>query len=356
MGDRPSITTLPERYKRAQNVVKNVRKSDLLKLNAYRLLPIDARFEKLMRLYDSIADWKKDYDKIEMRKPVEVRTPRNVESIDDVIDGAMYDDILELALSMHVANKIAHACDWAIEDIIEDFLLKKINSGELPRSVLKDENAGPIIRKIGRIFDPINQSNRKTMDWLKATLREYGITDDMLKDLEGCGLEELNKMQRNAFYIKDYEMENAIEELKARDDISYGKVSSKGPNGKEHGLVIDLPYYGQFCVHMKTERSISALRNTKYDQMHMYETESVLLMDGISESAKKFIKRRKEQGKSTLDKMIPELRKISKDRPRYAHYIALKMGATKQELDKLYKDEKPTTPKPPKKKRQETER
>lgn len=45
MGDRPSITTLPERYKRAQNVVKNVRKSDLLKLNAYRLLPIDARFE-----------------------------------------------------------------------------------------------------------------------------------------------------------------------------------------------------------------------------------------------------------------------------------------------------------------------
>lgn len=107
---------------------------------------------------------------------------------------------------------------------------------------------------------------------------------------------------------------------------------------------------------MKTERSISALRNTKYDQMHMYETESVLLMDGISESAKKFIKRRKEQGKSTLDKMIPELRKISKDRPRYAHYIALKMGATKQELDKLYKDEKPTTPKPPKKKRQETER
>lgn len=90
---------------------------------------------------------------------------------------------------------------------------------------------------------------------------------------------------------------------------------------------------------MKTERSISALRNTKYDQMHMYETESVLLVDGISKSAKNFIKKRKESGKSTLDKMIPELRKIRQDRPRYAHYIALKMGATKQELDKLYEGE-----------------
>ena len=33
------------------------------------------------------------------------------------------------------------------------------------------------------------------------------------------------------------------------------------------------------------------------------------------------------------------LRKIRQDRPRYAHYIALKMGATKQELDKLYEGE-----------------
>ena len=55
MGARPPRTTLPARYKRAQNVVENVRKSDLLKLNLYRLLPLDARFEKLMRLYDSIS-------------------------------------------------------------------------------------------------------------------------------------------------------------------------------------------------------------------------------------------------------------------------------------------------------------
>lgn len=339
MGARPPRTTLPARYKRAQNVVENVRKSDLLKLNLYKLLPLDARFEKLMRLYDSISDWKKEYKKVEMRKPAAVRTPLNVENIEDVIDGAMYDDILELALSMHVANKIAHACDWAIEDIIENFLLKKVNSKELPETVLEDENATPIIRKIGRIFDPVNQGNPRTMDWLRRTLGEYGITSRMLRDLEGCGLEELNQMQRNAFYIKDYEMENAIDLLKDRDDISYGRFSTKGPEGKEHRLVIDLPYYGQFCVHMKTERSISALRNTKYDQMHMYETESVLLVDGISKSAKNFIKKRKESGKSTLDKMIPELRKIRQDRPRYAHYIALKMGATKQELDKLYEGE-----------------
>lgn len=354
MGDRPPRTTLPTRYKRAQNVVENVRKSDLLKLNSYRLLPLDARFEKLMRLYDSISDWKKEYKKVEMRKPSEVRTPLNVENIEDVIDGAMYDDILELAISMHVANKIAHECDWAIEDIIENFLSKKVKSNELPETVLEDKNATPIIRKIGRIFDPINQGNRKTMEWLRNTLGEYGITSRMLKDLQGCGLEELNKMQRNAFYIKDYEMENAIDLLKDRDDISYGRFSTKGSEGKEHILVIDLPYYGQFCVHMKTERSISALKNTKYDQMHMYETESVLLMDGISRAAKSFIKKRKESGKSTLDQIIPELRKIRKDRPRYAHYIALKMGATKQELDKLYKGE--NAGKPPRRKPDQSER
>jgi len=217
MGARPPRTTLPARYKRAQNVVENVRKSDLLKLNLYRLLPLDARFEKLMRLYDSISDWKKEYKKVEIRKPAAVRTPLNVENIEDVIYGAMYDDILELALSMHVANKIAHACDWAIEDIIENFLLKKVNSKELPETVLEDENATPIIRKIGRIFDPVNQGNPITMDWLRRTLGEYGITSRMLRDLEGCGLEELNQMQRNAFYIKDYEMENAIDLLKEKN-------------------------------------------------------------------------------------------------------------------------------------------
>ena len=83
MGARPPRTTLPARYKRAQNVVENVRKSDLLKLNLYRLLPLDARFEKLMRLYDSISDWKKEYKKVEMRKPAAVRTPLNVENIED---------------------------------------------------------------------------------------------------------------------------------------------------------------------------------------------------------------------------------------------------------------------------------
>ena len=54
------------------------------------------------------------------------------------------------------------------------------------------------------------KGNPRTMDWLRRTLGEYGITSRMLRDLEGCGLEELNQMQRNAFYIKDYEMENAI--------------------------------------------------------------------------------------------------------------------------------------------------
>ena len=90
---------------------------------------------------------------------------------------------------------------------------------------------------------------------------------------------------------------------------------------------------------MKTERSISALSQTSYNGLHMYETDSVLLSDNISKKAEEFLLRK--NGKwPQLDEIMPDLKKLQEKNPRFAHYIALKMGATKDELDELYSDER----------------
>ena len=54
-----------------------------------------------------------------------MQTPLEYENIQDVIDGALNEPILELCLNIHIANKIAHAYDRAIEDIIKKKLIEK---------------------------------------------------------------------------------------------------------------------------------------------------------------------------------------------------------------------------------------
>lgn len=150
-------------------------------------------------------------------------------------------------------------------------------------------------------------------------------------------------------------MDNIIEELKDRDDISYGRYvePKKDKSGKiiygrdgvtpkmDNILVIDLPYYGQFSVHMKNFQSISALRDTPYNGLHVYEKESIMLTDNISNAAKQYLLRK--TGNNTwpdLSDIMGDLKQMRKTNPRFAHYIAIKMGATKQELDEMYSDER----------------
>jgi len=143
MGARPPRTTLPARYKRAQNVVENVRKSDLLKLNLYRLLPLDARFEKLMRLYDSISDWKKEYKKVEMRKPAAVRTPLNVENIEDVIDGAIADLYFAIGDEVQFFAPDIETFNFKINKIYNE-AFEEIDVARHPRMIVKLEVPIPL--------------------------------------------------------------------------------------------------------------------------------------------------------------------------------------------------------------------
>ncbi len=318
-------------YNRALEIAEAAKNSDLLKVNSYMLLPIEERFSKLMHLYDEMERWKKEYKKVEKHKPEDIRTPLTAERIEELIDSALYDEMIEVTLSMHVSNRIAHTCIFAKEYIIKKFILDKIENGQLEEKIDLDK----ALKRIDIISDPINTEESMITKISKAELKSFGITEEMLRELQGKGLKELSQLERSAFYIKTYETENTIKLLKKRDDISYGKVT----NETGDALVIDLPYYGQFAVHLKSKESVSALSNTPYDSLHFYEKESVMLTDEISEKAQRFINSRRENGKLDLKDLIPELRKIKKDRPRFAHYVAVKMGATKQELDELYKDE-----------------
>lgn len=327
------------KYRRAIETVKAIKNNDLLKLSTYRLLPIDERFAKIMRLYDKVStEWKSEYKKIERKKPKEIRTPIPSENIEDIINGALYDDILEVVLSIHVANKIAHASICAKETIIKKFIENKIEYNKLDKSLIEKEKLNIITKRISIIYDKVNEENSVVTQISKSSLLEYGITPEILEELKGKGIEELNELARSAFYIKDFEINNAIKLLRDRSDISYGKMD----DDTGHSLVVDLPYYGQFAVHLKTQKSISALSKTPYDELRFYEKESVLLTDEISETAQKYIKRKKEMGKTTLKEILPDLKQVKKDDPRFAHYVALKMGATKQELDELYNEERKT--------------
>lgn len=324
------------RESKAAKIVETIKGKNIIKPSTYRFLSLEERFAKLMHLYDNISDWKSEYAKVEKRKPRDIRTELTVETAEDVIDGVAYDDLLEATLSMHIANKIAHEAIFAKETIIEKFVTEKVRNKELDESLLKAENLNIVIKRIAIVHDTINDRNSLITKISKAELEKLGITSKMLQELSGKGIEDLNQLERTAFYIKSYETDNVIEMLKDRDDISYGMIHNETGNA----LVIDLPYYGQFIVHVKTKKSISALSDIPYDEIRVYEKESVILTDDISEAGKKFIDSRKQNGKTDLNQLIPELRKIRKDRPRFAHYVALKMGATKQELDEIYKDYK----------------
>lgn len=291
------------KYSRALKVVEEIKGKDILKPSTYRFLSQEERFSKLMHLYDSIENWKLEYKEVEKHKPRDIQTKLTAENAEDIINGVAYDDLLETTLSMHIANKIAHEGMMAKDTIIERFISEKVKNNELDKSLLEPEKLNILIKRISIIYDTINDKNSLATKVSKVELEKLGVTSKVLQELSGKGIEELNVLIRNSLYIKSYETDNVVDMLKDRDD-----------------------------------------------RIRFYEKESVMLTDDISELGKRFIDSRKQKGKTDLKQLIPELRKIKKDRPRFAHYIALKMGATKQELDEIYEDTPKNTKKSSKRK------
>lgn len=345
-----------KKYIQARHQVQFMKKSKASNASEYMLMPLDERFKELMSLYSKLEpEWVSEYEKVERRKPRDIRTDLSAKKMIDIINGAIGEDLLEFTMAMHAANKIAHQCKFIRNDILNYYVMTKAEEGKIVWSTDNRE----LYDLIERVFDPEVQKMPNRLQSLKEKLAsDYGVNQSILDDLEsknGDDLRQIIQMQRAGFYIKDFEIDNIIEELKDRDDISYGKYStpktdkSGKPLYERDGvtpkmndrLIIDLPYYSQVCVHLKTKRSISALSDTPYDGLHLFETESVLLTDNISRAAKQYLLRK--TGNNTwpdLNDIMGDLKEMRKTNPRFAHYIAIKMGATKEELDEMYSDER----------------
>lgn len=343
------------KQKELNEVIKQIINAEILDIGNYDSLNKKQRFPSIMRLYSKVnPSWKEDYRNIEKNKPKNLQTELSSYNIGDIIDSAENEELLEIALSVHAMNKIAHTCIYTKKRILSELINHK------QRQTYGNYELSPTVfnhleEDISGYFDPSNKDDHNTRNNSLRGIKRRGITNEDLRYLEQRGFREITAKQRMAFYIKDLLIDDLIEMLQKRDDISYGMVVKKkedekgkktetsGRNkqkGKKNGkdeserkeyiLVVDLPYYGQFSVHLKTHSSISALSKTPYDELRVFEIESTILTDEVSEAAEKLLKNKRLS--------IESLRKIRAENPRFAHYLALKQGGTKQELDALYRD------------------
>lgn len=346
MGDTPE-------YRDALRLVKIAENSKVFKFYASK--PTEDRFTELMELFDKVnPEWKKIYEKIEKEKPIEVQTPLEYENIQDVIDSALNEPILELCLSIHIANRIAHTYDRAINNIIKQKLIEKSqeSSDNKINDLLKDSRRlSRLSRQIGDYLDPSNLDDTSARENLLEYIKRDGITEDDLEQLNNIGIPCLIRGRKKAFAAKDYEIDQALTALEKEKDISYGVCSRKirNPDGsiktdgrgreiEDSVLVVDVPYYGQYIVHMKRNTSISSLATIpKYSAKYLYEKKTFLLTDNISNQGMDFIESHSPTGKTaSYEEMEPHLIDLEKINPRFAHYLALKYGANKKELRRLH--------------------
>ena len=340
-------------YRAALKLVEIARTSNVFKFYASK--PTEDRFTELMELFDKVnPEWKKIYEEIEKEKPIEVQTPLEYENIQDVIDGALNEPILELCLNIHIANKIAHTYDRAIENIIKKKLIEKSqkSSDNKIQSLLKNHRRlSRLYRQIGDYLDPSNLDDKNARENLLEYIKRDGITEDDLEQLNNIGIPCLIRGRKKAFAAKDYEIDQALTALKQEKDISYGvclrkvrnhdgsiKTDGRGREIEDSVLVVDVPYYGQYIVHMKRNTSISSLATIpKYSAKYLYEKKTFLLTDNISNKGMDFIESHSPTGKTaSYEEMEPHLIDLEKMNPRFAHYLALKYGANKKELRRLH--------------------
>ena len=326
-------------------------------LKNYKTKPINDRFTEIMHLYSKIEpEWKKRYNDLEKEKPKELQflmKLEEVEEIEDLINSAWGDELLETCLAIHVSNKIAHCYDRYINEAIITYLKLKADEGKIEKEIFADEGKMKrICFQISSLFDPVNKNDMSTKTRLTRYLKKDNIDETMLKEIGEIGLEHFIVGRRNAFAVKDFEIENALRILAEDNEISYGilqdeKLDRKGKtlyDGKgnpiyANTLVVDLPFYGQFAVHMKDDSSISVFSDIpRYNRKFFYERKSVMLTDGISRIAKNWVGARNRQGiPSTYEGLRADLKEIERSNPRYAHYLALKLtGATREQLKDLH--------------------
>ncbi len=334
-----------ERANSRKNRVKNLNFSlieDCLADN-YEML------KNILVAYNELEpNWLNKYNDKEEEKPTEMQTFIDKDTtIEDILSEASGEDIVELALCVTISNRIAHS--------ITDIMRKKIR--EYASDSVDKSSEANILKGIRRQFHYSKKDKQGYINYTLSRECEYlGIDVNQFKT-DGFG--ELVEAESTAFYLKEYSLQKMLVKLKDRPDINYGIKDSINKNGKsQKAFVMDLPYYGQFAVHLmdpkleaqasvNTQNRLSKnkyvdesvlsknldeeininrraifdlLSNKEYDQV-LFEKNNIMLSSNVSEDAEKFLKSLRGM---TEEKQLEKINDIEKTNPRYAHYLKVK--------------------------------
>lgn len=329
--------------KSAREAKERVKK---LNLTTYRDSIIDTHemLGNLLKTYAALEpNWKNIHNRVEEKKPKKMQSFISKDyTIEDILASAQYDDLAELSLCITVSNRIAHA--------ISDIMKKQAH--EYAGGCLDKEIEYDFMRSIRKTFDPYKLKDGINVNRDFSNLCALVGTD--VNQLKEDGFQELVEAEHIAFSMKEYSLRELITVLKDRDDINYGKKEGINKNGKKQtSFIMDLPFYGQFSVHLmdpklETQGSknmteeleeyekandiepIDKIRQDIHDLLmddeydgELYEKHTVILNSEQSEETNSFLKSlqgltEKEQ-KEALDK-------IEKKDRRYGHHLKVAGG------------------------------
>lgn len=370
-----------QEFKRVLNIIQ---KSPVSTSAKYKQVEsADEKFAELMRLYSGICTFEKlikDFNDIEIRKQLKILgisysawdhgrvsdrdeefiednvTPILADNVDYYIDRVLnrkeYHDITVHSMSAFIANKIKNKCDDLTEDIFDYYLIgKTIGEDNSKRYILKSgkeldkEAKRKLYSKLRRYISPSVDDDPKDRERLLKSLVRLGIDEEKLEYLEqkcGGAIRIITSMKAHMLSIKDQEIQKTVDLLQKDGTLSYGLLYTSAKGDKygaktEPLLVIDLPYYGQFSLHLKAEKSsetalseetMAELKETPYP-FPLYETKTVLLSENCSYAALDIEGLESEE--------LSEKARLGLDYEKeFAHYAALKLGATRADLYQIF--------------------
>ncbi|MBR3614340.1 MAG: hypothetical protein IKL55_04085 [Clostridia bacterium] len=256
-----------------------------------------------------------------------------------------FKDIMNRGRIIHLSNKIAHQFDYMFRTEVSDFLKKNQIQPSTP------EEFEQIVALMRRVYSPSIPTAKKV--YAKENLFSYGFEKADFEPNSYLNKQNLSGLVRgfyDAMFIKDTEIENVNElaQIHDRRDVSYGIKSDDRNNAL---FVMDVQKFGQFSVHIKNPDLIAKIKQ-KYE-MPIYRRETSVLVDYVSESAKKFIKDSQEDSSMDDERKIPKkIPYAAKQRRRLVaeinfldipaaekHEIGVKAGLIDSNLKRLETDE-----------------
>lgn len=301
--------------------------------------------ENILKAYEEVEPkWKNRHNRVEGKKPEKMQSiisPK--QTINDILEIAEDDELAELSLCITVSNRIAHT----ISDIMKK-QVREYAGGELEKDLEKD-----FMRKVRINFDA-HRKNEEDKDMKRKFNNLCSMLGTDIEQIKKDGFPELVEAEQVAFSLKEYSLRELITKLKDRDDINYGKKEGINQNGKrQDAFIMDLPFYGQFSVHLMapkletqgskstvekveeyTEKDkiepIDKIRKEIYNLLidkeydgELYEKNTVMLNSNQSEETNEFLK--SLQG-LTEEEQMEKLNEVEKKDERYGHHLKVAGG------------------------------